>query len=80
MLATWGRVVYRARWLVLIFVALLSRLRAGSDGFAVKVEAEGKEGGRYSCSAWRPSALPRSLRPSRWSCRRSWCRKAARRA
>ncbi len=33
-------------------LALLSRLRAGSDGFAVKVEAEGKEGGRYSCSAW----------------------------
>src|SRR5215207_8752100 len=33
-------------------VALLSRLRAGSDGFAVKVEAEGKEGDRYSCSAW----------------------------
>ena len=56
MLATWGCVVYRVRWLVLIFVALLSRLRAGSDGFAVKVEAEGKEGGRYSCSAWRPPA------------------------
>jgi hypothetical protein len=33
-------------------VALLSRLRAGSDGFAVKVEVEGKEGDRYSCLAW----------------------------
>ena len=32
-------------------VALLLRLRAGSDGFAVKVEAEGKDGDHCSCSA-----------------------------
>ena len=32
-------------------VALLLRLRAGSDGFAVMVEAEGKDGGHYSCWA-----------------------------
>jgi len=32
-------------------VALFSRLRVGSDGFEVKAEAEGREGGIYSCSA-----------------------------
>jgi saccharopine dehydrogenase-like NADP-dependent oxidoreductase len=33
-------------------IAILSRLHFGSDGFAVVVEAEGKERIRHSCSAW----------------------------
>jgi saccharopine dehydrogenase-like NADP-dependent oxidoreductase len=33
-------------------ISLLSRLHAGSDAFAVKVEAEGQDGSRHSCSAW----------------------------
>ncbi|HZB10953.1 MAG TPA: saccharopine dehydrogenase NADP-binding domain-containing protein [Rubrobacter sp.] len=33
-------------------VAFLSRLRFGSDGFAVVAEAEGKGGRRHSCRAW----------------------------
>lgn len=34
-----------------VLVALFSRLRIGSDGFAVKAEAEGRGGSVYSCSA-----------------------------
>lgn len=33
-------------------VAVLGRVRFGSDGFAVVAEAEGKGGRRHSCSAW----------------------------
>jgi hypothetical protein len=33
-------------------VALFSRFRLGSDGFAVKVETQGRSGGGYSCSVW----------------------------
>jgi saccharopine dehydrogenase (NAD+, L-lysine forming) len=35
-----------------VLVSLFTRFRMGSDGFAVKVEAEGMGGGSYSCSAW----------------------------
>jgi saccharopine dehydrogenase (NAD+, L-lysine-forming) len=35
-----------------VLVSLFTRFRMGSDGFAVKVEAEGMGGGTYSCSAW----------------------------